>query len=62
MNSIVVAINEPGESKMKVLMVNGSPHPQGNTSLALAEMRKVFEAQGVEVELSGSSFLQYRLR
>ena len=47
---------------MKVLMVNGSPHPQGNMSFALAEMRKVFEAQGVEVELSGSSFLQHRLR
>jgi multimeric flavodoxin WrbA len=35
---------------MKVLMVNGSPHPQGNTSLALAETRKVFETEGVEVE------------
>ncbi len=36
---------------MKVLMVNGSPHPNGNTAAALAEMQKVFEAEGVETEL-----------
>ncbi len=35
---------------MKVLMLNGSPRPHGNTATALAEMRKVFEAGGVEVE------------
>ena len=37
---------------MKVLMVNGSPHPNGNTAAALAEMQKVFEAEGVETEES----------
>ncbi|MBQ9615436.1 MAG: flavodoxin family protein [Selenomonadaceae bacterium] len=36
---------------MKVMMVNGSPHPQGNTFLALDEMRKVFEQDGVDVEM-----------
>ena len=36
---------------MKVLMVNGSPHPNGNTAAALAEMQKVFEAEGVETVL-----------
>ena len=36
---------------MKVLMSNGSPREGGNTSLALAEMRRVFEENGVEVEL-----------
>ena len=36
---------------MKVLMLNGSPREGGNTSLALAEMRRVFEENGVEVEL-----------
>lgn len=36
---------------MKVMMVNGSPHPQGNTAMALQEMKKVFEENGVEVEL-----------
>jgi len=36
---------------MKVLMVNGSPHPNGNTAAALAEMQKVFEAEGVETAL-----------
>ena len=36
---------------MKVLMVNGSPHAKGNTALALEEMRKVFEKEGVETTL-----------
>lgn len=36
---------------MKVLMINGSPRKDGNTSVALGEMKKVFEAEGVEVEI-----------
>ena len=36
---------------MKVLLVNGSPHAKGNTAIALEEMRKVFEAEGVETTL-----------
>ena len=36
---------------MKVLMLNGSPHPKGNTSIALGEMEQVFQAEGVETEL-----------
>ena len=36
---------------MKVMMVNGSPRTQGNTAAALEEMRKVFDAAGVETEL-----------
>ena len=36
---------------MKVLILNGSPRPQGNTSIALAEMEKVFEKEGIETEL-----------
>lgn len=35
---------------MKVLMINGSPRPNGNTALALRELEKVFQAEGVEVE------------
>lgn len=35
---------------MKVLILNGSPRANGNTSLAIKEMEKVFEASGVEVE------------
>ncbi len=35
---------------MKVLMINGSPRPKGNTTLALAEMQTVLEAEGIEVE------------
>ena len=33
---------------MKVLLINGSPKANGNTSIALGEMIKVFEAEGVE--------------
>lgn len=36
---------------MKVLMINGSPHASGNTSIALNEMVKIFEAEGVEVKM-----------
>ena len=35
---------------MKVLMLNGSPKDTGNTAVALREMRRVFEKEGVEVE------------
>ena len=35
---------------MKVLIINGSPRENGNTALALKEMVKVFEAEGVETE------------
>lgn len=35
---------------MKVLMINGSPRADGNTSIALKEMEQVFAAQGVETE------------
>lgn len=35
---------------MKVLIVNGSPRRQGNTSAALAEMETVFAQEGIEVE------------
>ena len=34
---------------MKVMMINGSPHAKGNTAIALDEMRKIFEAEGIEV-------------
>ena len=36
---------------MKVLILNGSPRKNGNTTLALQEMVTVFEKEGVEVEL-----------
>ena len=35
---------------MKVLVVNGSPHRNGNVSVAIRELKKVFAAEGVEVE------------
>lgn len=36
---------------MKVLILNGSPRTNGNTSLALSEMQRVFEKEGVEAEI-----------
>lgn len=36
---------------MKVLMINGSPRPNGNTSLALREMETVFKAEGIETKI-----------
>ena len=36
---------------MKVLLLNGSPNPQGNTAIALNEMLRVFAESGVETEL-----------
>jgi multimeric flavodoxin WrbA len=35
---------------MKVLMLNGSPRDNGNTARALAEMRAVFDKEGIEVD------------
>jgi multimeric flavodoxin WrbA len=35
----------------KVLLLNGSPRPQGCTAEALKEMIRVFDAEGVEAEL-----------
>ena len=35
---------------MKVLMINGSPRQNGNTSIALAEMARIFEENGIETE------------
>lgn len=35
---------------MKVLMINGSPRPNGNTSIALHEMEKIFSEENIEVE------------
>ena len=36
---------------MKVLIINGSPRVNGNTSIAVNEMVKVFEAEGIEAEV-----------
>ena len=36
---------------MKVLLVNGSPRENGNTSLALAEVARALEANGIESQM-----------
>ena len=35
---------------MKVLIINGSPRENGNTSVALSEIEKVFAKNGIETE------------
>lgn len=37
--------------KLKVLILNGSPRVDGNTSIALRELQKVFEENDVETEI-----------
>lgn len=36
---------------MKVLMLNGSPHKEGNTFLSLREMEKIFREENIESEI-----------
>ena len=36
---------------MRILMINGSPHPHGCTDTALHEMEQVFQTEGIETEL-----------
>ena len=36
---------------MKVLMINGSPRPKGNTALALSEIAKQLEKNGIDSEI-----------
>ena len=36
---------------MKVLLVNGSPHKQGNTFTALQELARTLESEGLETEI-----------
>ena len=35
---------------MRVLMINGSPRKNGNTSIALAEMERIFQEEGIQAE------------
>lgn len=36
---------------MKVLLINGSPHPNGCTNTALLEVAKTLEAEGIETQI-----------
>lgn len=36
---------------MKVLLINGSPHKEGNTFIALSEVVKVLESEKIETEI-----------
>ena len=45
-----LANNEKGKN-MKVLMINGSPHQQGNTAVALAEIAGQLQKNGIDSEI-----------
>ena len=45
-----LANNDNGKT-MKVLMINGSPHQKGNTAVALDEIAKQLEKNGIESEI-----------
>ena len=36
---------------MEVLLINGSPHSQGNTFIALSEVAKTLEREGIQTRL-----------
>ena len=36
---------------MKILLINGSPKKEGYTFIALSEVQKTLEAEGVETEM-----------
>lgn len=36
---------------MKILLINGSPKKEGNTFIALSEVQKTLEAEGIETEM-----------
>ncbi len=46
----VISFSEK-EKTMKVLIINGSPRANGNTSIALQEMDKVFKEEKIETEI-----------
>ena len=43
--------NSEREKTMKVLIINGSPRANGNTSIALQEMDNVFKEEKIETEI-----------
>lgn len=45
---------------MKILILNGSPHAQGNTAAALAAMAEIFAAEGMDVETVNVGHLPIR--
>ena len=43
--------NDKKGKTMKVLMINGSPHQQGNTAVALDEIAKQLKVNGIDSEI-----------
>lgn len=39
------------DKRLKVLLVNGSPHHSGNTFTALSEVARTLEEEGMEAEI-----------
>ena len=45
---------------MKVLIINGSPRPQGNTRVALDEMVKILKIEGIESINQNKEYMTFR--
>ena len=48
---MLVEVEYERRPRMKVLIINGSPRVDGNTSIAVDEVAKTFEAEGIETEI-----------
>ena len=46
-----VQLNDSTHKELKVLLINGSPRKEGNTYLALMEVSKQLEKNGIATEL-----------
>ena len=51
-NFVVKLINVKDFFMKKVLLINGSPHKEGNTYLALSEVARTLNRQGIEAEIA----------
>lgn len=55
-----VSVNGQNEKPLKVLIINGSPHADGSTALALREAEKTLQEQGIETEMIQVGHLDIR--
>ncbi|MDE6567793.1 MAG: NAD(P)H-dependent oxidoreductase [Lachnospiraceae bacterium] len=55
-----VPVDGQNDTPLKVLIINGSPHANGSTALALREAEKTLQEQGIETEMIQVGHLDIR--
>ena len=55
-----VSVDGQDDKPLKVLIINGSPHADGSTALALREAEKTLQEQGIETEMIQVGHLDIR--